>query len=330
MSGFEENEISKNSNGGTEITKRSIAARIDPALADNFQITASRIRELEEDKIRIYWLHDLPEDPEASHLKDASSRDRFHRMVFSSNWQYQQYIAKLGYPETIKSMVIETPFQPIEYVEKSKNEIRLVYFSTPHRGLQILVPIFKELAKKYSNIHLDVFSSFKIYGWENADKPFEELFAECDAHPQIINHGSVPQERIIAALQKAHIFAYPSIWQETSCRCLMESMSAGLICVHPNFGALSDTSGGLTAMYQMDTDPNTHANIFMQQLDTAIQIVHKEDVQNYLKYVKGYADNRFNIDKITLQWQRLMEGLVTEYPTIESRKQPKQMFRYKT
>jgi glycosyltransferase involved in cell wall biosynthesis len=329
MSGFEENEISKNSNGGTEITKRSIAARIDPALADNFQIIASRIRELEEDKIRIYWLHDLPEDPEASHLKDASSRDRFHRMVFSSNWQYQQYMAKLGYPETIKSMVIETPFQPIEYVEKSKDEIRLVYFSTPHRGLQILVPVFKKLAKKYSNIHLDIFSSFKIYGWENADKPFEELFADCDAHPQITNHGSVPQEQLRAALQKAHIFAYPNIWQETSCRCLMESMSAGLFCVHPNYGALSDTSGGLTAMYQMDTDPNIHANIFMQQLDNAIQIVHQEDVQNYLKYVKFYADNRFNIDKITTQWQRLMEGLIAEYPTVESRKQQKQMFRYK-
>jgi len=326
---FEENEISINSQGGTELTKRGIASRIDPALADNFQIICSRVREIEEDKIRIYWLHDLPEDPEASHLKDGSSRDRFHRMVFSSNWQYQQYIAKLGYPENSKSMVIETPLEPIELVEKSKDEVRLIYFSTPNRGLEILVPVFKALAEKHDNIVLDVYSSFKIYGWENADQQYEKLIEECKNHPKINYHGAVPQAELRVALQKAHIFAYPNIWQETSCRCLQESMSAGLLCVHPNFAALSDTSGGLTAMYQMDTDPNTHANIFMQQLDNAINIVNDDNVQQYLKFVKAYADNRFNIDKISNQWQRLLEGLVIQYPDAESRKQPKAMFRYK-
>jgi CheY-like chemotaxis protein len=34
MSGFEENEISKNANGGTEIAKRKLASIIDPALLE--------------------------------------------------------------------------------------------------------------------------------------------------------------------------------------------------------------------------------------------------------------------------------------------------------
>ena len=43
MSGFVENEISKNANGGTEIAKRKLQAILDPALLDNFQIICSQI-----------------------------------------------------------------------------------------------------------------------------------------------------------------------------------------------------------------------------------------------------------------------------------------------
>jgi hypothetical protein len=58
MPGFEENEISKNSQGGTEMMKRGVAERLPAGIADDFQIICSRVRELEEDKIRVYWLHD--------------------------------------------------------------------------------------------------------------------------------------------------------------------------------------------------------------------------------------------------------------------------------
>ena len=71
---FEENEISVNSQGGTESVKRGLASRLDPKLIEDFQIICSRVRKIEEDKIRVYWLHDLPEDPETNHLKDQIGR----------------------------------------------------------------------------------------------------------------------------------------------------------------------------------------------------------------------------------------------------------------
>ena len=327
---FEENEISLKSQGGTEITKRSIAALVDPELASNFQIIPARVRELQDDKIRVYWLHDLAEDPEANHLQDARSRDRFHKFVFSSNWQYQQYIDKLGFPQTADSVVLETPIEPFPRVEKSRDEVRLVYFSTPHRGLELLVPVFEELAKHHDNIHLDVFSSYKLYGWEDADEKYEALFDKIRNHPNMTYHGFQPNDVLREAVNKAHILAYPSIWAETSCRVLMESMSAGLLCVHPNFAALSDTSGGLTSMYPYDPDPNKHANIFYAHLNEAINIVNTDNAQNYLGFVKSYADARFNLQKVSSQWNALLQTLLREYPTAESRAlKMKQMFRYK-
>lgn len=327
---FEENEISSKSNGGTEQTKRMVAAHLPDGLADDFQIICSRVRQIQEDKIRVYWLHDLPQDPETSHLKEASSRDRFHKMVFCGNWQYNQYLNFLGVPPTDKCAVIDTPIIPIEPAVKSTDEVRLIYTSTPQRGLGLLVPVFIELARKHPNVRLDVFSSFSIYGWDQADEQFKELFDACRDHPQIHYHGSQPNEVVREHLQKAHIFAYPSIWQECNSRALIEAMSAGCLCIHPNLAGLSDTSGGLTTMYQFNQDVNAHAAHFYGLLDQAVGIVNQESTHNYLRFVKQYADVRFNIEKISQQWADLLRSLKAQYPTVESRKLPKPAWSYKS
>lgn len=327
---FEENEVSKNSQGGTESVKRGLAERLPEGLADDFQIICSRIRKIEEDKIRVYWLHDLPEDPETNHLKDENSRRRFHKLVFCGNWQYNRYRDFLGIPPSKDHVVLETPIDPFPKVEKEYDTIRLVYTSTPQRGLALLIPVFEKLAEKHKNIHLDVFSSFKIYGWEEADKQFEPLYDKIRKHPQMTYHGFVSNDVVKEHLLKSHIFAYPSIWLECNSRSLIEAMSANLLCVHPNTGGLADTSGGMTYMYQSDHDPNIHCNLFYNALDNAIQIVKEKDTINYLNFVKAYADNRFAWSKISKQWEDLLTGLKGQYPTLESRKIPSQVFVYNT
>ncbi len=329
MPGFDFSEMQQKSNGGTEQTCRLIESNLLPKLLEDFQIIPSRVHRILEDKIRVYHLHDLPEDPETNHLKNATSRDRFHKLVFCGNWQYNRYISALGIPQDGKCAVIETPIIPIEYKEKSRDEIRLIYTSTPQRGLALLVPVFEELCKKYDNIYLDVFSSFAIYGWAEADKQYQELFERCKNHPKIVYHGFASNEKVREAQQAAHIFAYPSIWQECNSRALIEAMSAGALCLHPNLAGLSDTSGNLTSMYQFEEDANVHANKFYHLLDHAINMVNEENTQNYLRYVKSYADNRFNINKIARQWEDTLTALKAQYPT-ESRGLPKAMFRYNT
>lgn len=327
---MEENEISIKSNGGTEQTKRMVAAHLPAGSLDDFQIICSRVRKIEEDKIRVYWLHDLPQDPETNHLKHSSSRDRFHKLVFCGHWQYNQYLNVLGVPPTEKCAVIDTPIIPIEPFVKSTDEIRLIYTSTPQRGLALLVPVFIELAKKYPNIKLDVFSSFSIYGWDQADEQYRELFDVCKSHPQINYHGTQPNEVVREHLQRAHIFAYPSIWQECNSRSLIEAMSAGCLCIHPNLAGLSDTSGNITSMYQFIDDPNKHANYFYNILEQSIQTIHDEHTRNYLRFVKTYADIRFNINNIAQQWTGLLQNLKAQYSTLESRALPKPTWNYRT
>ena len=331
---FEENEISKNAFGGTELAKRKLAGLIDPDLLDNFQIICSRPRDLEMDKIRIFWCHDLPEDPESNGFRDNSFKDNFHKFVFVSNWQYSRYQLIHNIPYDNKSIVLEHGFDPAPpdvFEKKPKDKIHIAYTSTPQRGLEILVPVFKKLTEIHSDIHLDVFSSFKIYGWDQADEQYEPLYDEIRNDPNMTYHGFTPHDELREYLNKCHIHAYPSIWFETACRAVIEAMSAGLLCVHPNFGALSDTSGSLNIMYHGDyTDKVAHANIFINYLNSAINLLRKDEHKQMVNFNKVYADSRFNIDRVKNQWTNMLNTLLEKYPTIESRNKPKEMFVYKT
>jgi glycosyltransferase involved in cell wall biosynthesis len=329
---WERNELNKNSQGGTERMMEGVLSRLNPEYHEKFQIISSRVRELYDDRIRIYWLHDLPWDNETSHLADENSRDRFHKIVYCGNWQMNMYQNMLNIPQNQKSCVIDTAITPFDEIQKGdpKEEIRLIYTSTPQRGLSILVPVFEKLCEKYDNIVLDVFSSYKIYGWEGADQQFESLFQRCRDHPKINYYGFAPNDVVRKHMAKAHIFAYPSIWPECNSQSLIEAMSAGAICVHPNYAGLSDTSGSITIQYHWDNDVNTHANIFYSVLDGTIQKMYTADMIPYLNFQKNYADYRYNWDKIGFQWNSLCENLLNQYEGTNLSAASRQMFTYRT
>jgi glycosyltransferase involved in cell wall biosynthesis len=224
------------------------------------------------------------------------------------------YQGVLGVPMNEQSIVIETPIEPIDFYnwnQKPLDQLNLVYTSTPQRGLDILVPVFVELAKKHKHIHLHVFSSFDIYGWKDADKQFEEIFKVCREHPQITYHGAQPNDVVRKQLIKSHIFAYPSTWMECNSRSLIEAMSAGLLPVVSDLGGIPDTAGGMAMLYSFHDDKQKHANIFYQRLDLAIQ--EYEDTRQGLVFVKAYADARFSIDKIISNWRYALQQIREDY-----------------
>lgn len=207
-----------NAKGGTELMRVALFKHVDNSLLNNFQIICSRVRSLNPDKKRILWLHDTWDDPESKHLSDPELRKRFDKIVFVSYSQFESYQLKHGitYDE---SAVLRNAIEPIPFVEKPTDVCNLIYHTTPHRGLELLVPVYEKLYEKYGNkVHLHVFSSFSIYGWPKRDEPYKPIIEKCKTHPGISYYGAVSNDEIREALQTAHIFAYPSIWPETSCQ----------------------------------------------------------------------------------------------------------------
>jgi len=307
----EVNELNKNARGGTELMQERLHKSIPEQLLNKFQIIPSRVRDLDPDKKKILWLHDLPHDPESEHLKDPELRKRFSKIVAVSDWQMQMYNIISGVPYA-ESFVIKNAIDPIPVEKKEYNgTVNLIYHTTPHRGLEILIPVFEELSRIHDNIHLDVYSSFSIYGWEERDKQYQQLFDRCRNHPKITYHGAVPNEEIRKALVKSHIFAYPSIWPETSCLAAIEAMSAMNLVVCPNFAALAETCSNFAMMYQFNENKNLHAVQFAHTLDIAIKTViqNRGTTYPYLDFQKQYFDYFYSWDKRKGEWLALLNSL---------------------
>ena len=206
--------------------------------------------------------------------------------------------------------MLKNAIEPIAQYYKPKDKINLIYHTTPHRGLELLYPIYEQISKDFGDkVHLDVFSSFKAYGWEQRDEPYQQLFDQLEQHPNVTYHGYQPNEVVREALHKAHIFAYPSIWQETSCIAAIEALSAGCNVVTSSLAALPETCANWAYMYDFDEDPQRHANMHYGILKTAIEGFWDESNQTNLYNQKAYIDMFYNWDFRASQWKGLLNGL---------------------
>jgi glycosyltransferase involved in cell wall biosynthesis len=269
---------------------------------------------MDRQKRQIFYTHDLAGDMEAVQALAAGKWRRFERLIFVSNWQMNEFINTFNLDPS-RCIVMLNAIEPIDIVEKANDVIKLGYWSTPHRGLEILVPVFEMLAEQHPNITLDVFSSFNIYGWKERDQPYEPLFERCHQHPKINYHGFVDNQQIREFAASAHILAYPSIWKETSCLVLIEAMSAGMLCVHSNYGALFETAANWTMMYPFAEDLNQHARQFYHSLSAAIQTIEQGNAREHLHAQKLFVDYIHNWEIQAAKWRHLLEMISHATPS---------------
>lgn len=304
------NELTKNANGGTELMARRMVEHIPQEYLKGYQIIHSRVRKLEPDLKKILVCHDLHNDPEVQQLSDPEYRKQFEKIVFVSNWQANMFHLALGIPYS-EFVVINNAVSPFGEVKKTfDGKVRLIYHTTPHRGLAILYPVMKFIANEFKDFHLDVFSSFAAYGWEERDEPYLDLFKSIEDHPNMTYHGFQPNDIVIEHLKKSHIFAYPNIWPETSCLALIEALCCGNIALHPNLAALPETGCGLSEIYQYNEDMNEHAKVFAENLLRNLVAFEKyfDNVQNYSRHAQNHASAVYSINRMVSKWMDVLGG----------------------
>lgn len=253
-------DLSQNARGGTEMMRERLLKVVPSSLLDNYAIHFSRPRQLYSDVKNILYAHDLAPDPENKILLNDGWKS-FSKFVFVSHWQRDHYIMLYNIPYSMCTVIENAIEIEFSYTPKpAEGPIRFIYHTTPHRGLELLYPIFDALSKEFDNIHLDVFSSFQIYGWKQRDKQYQNLFDKLNSHPKITYHGTQSNQEVINTLKQSHIFLYPCIWKETSCIAMIEAIRCGCLVIHPNLGALPETASNATVMYDYNENITEHAN----------------------------------------------------------------------
>lgn len=311
--------VAANAASGTELMMKGLDQRLSKDLNDKFSIGRAVGLFKHNPTVNIYWTHNLPTQriiPEIEEHQTLNSPDRWSiidGVVFVSEWQKQEYIkhynfTELDYPylKVLKNAII-----PIEPHTKPSGNIKLIYTSVPERGLQILYNVFEVLSKKYNDIELDVYSSYKIYGIPKADLVHKKAIDACRAHPKINYYGTVSNSEIRKGFKQAHIFAYPSKFQETSCISLIEAMSAGCVCVHPDIAGLSETAGGYTNMYETPKNLGEYHVFLERALEQAIDQVRSGCVDTS-KQIQ-FANNEYSWDNRIVEWNDYLREMCEKH-----------------
>jgi glycosyltransferase involved in cell wall biosynthesis len=304
----------KDAKGGTELMREALFKYVDNELLNKFQIISSRVRYVDPSKPTVLWLHDTYDDPESRKLSDKDYRKQFKKLIFVSHHQMQSFQLAHGIPHD-ECVVLKNAIDPFpEEIKKSKSKINMIYHTTPHRGLELLYPIFEHVHEKLKEenikIELDVYSSFNIYGWGVRDEPYKPLFEKLKEHEAINYHGFKPNDVIRKALKKAHIFPYPNIWPETSCIALMEAMAAGVVTLCPDFGALPETGANFNVTYPWTQDQQNHANIHANMLYSICKNINDEAFQNSVSLQRVYANNFYSWNLRAKEWEATLKNIL--------------------
>ncbi len=258
-----------NSKGGTENMARLFMKYVPPDSYKNFQIHISKVtQEIDPTKKQILWEMDNHCDVET-----PVGKYHFDEYVFISDWQRREFIREHNLPYE-KTSVIETiiDFEPDLTIQKPTDKINFVYASVPDRGLDVLYEVFNLLTQKYDNLHLTVFSSYKLYDWPEVDQYYTELFDKIKAHKNITYRGFAPDyNEVIQAKYNSHFFVYPCTWLENSGISLIESLACGCVCVHTDFHAHPETSEGRSVSYSIPSTFQDHVYACYNITDQLIQ-----------------------------------------------------------
>jgi len=290
--------------GGTEIIKYELQKRLPQELLNKFQIICDRIIALDPNKIRLFWVHNTSYQVDSGHLANRGW-EKFDKIIFISHYQKEDYQRTYRIPSS-HCIVIPHGINPIEVQEKS-NQLELIYCSTPHRGLSLLVNVFEELAEDY-DISLRVHSSYSIYGWNERQQEFEKssLYSRIQNHSKIKNFGFTKHDELIKSLSQSHIFAYPCVYKETFCLSLLEALSAKCLAVHPDYSCLPETSSNWSLMYSYHENPIQHKEVFKKSLINAIE--NYSSYETHLNKQKEYIDIFYNWDAIIPKWISFLES----------------------
>tara|TARA_Y100000741_G_C18262067_1_gene560834 strand:- start:3542 stop:4525 length:984 start_codon:yes stop_codon:yes gene_type:complete len=295
----------KDSFGGSENQLRMLLKKLPDESFKNINLILNNAQHelIDKDKINVLWMHHFVNQEESKNLGSKDFVDKLDWIVFNSNWNFEKYVYQYKVPEN-KSVVIKNAIEEIDFVEKPKNKISLIYHTTPWRGLANLLNIFKKL--NLEDVELNVCSSVTIYGekFNNVlGKEYEKLFEECKNTKNVNYLGYIENNKVLELLKKMHIFAYPSIWHETSCVSAIEAMAAGCEVVTTNLAALYETCAPFGTFVNFDRNIQNLEKRYAKILINSIKNYWSEKNQYKLKLQNETINSTYSWKVRSLEWE---------------------------
>ena len=302
-------KINNESLGGSENQLRLLLKHLpDESFKDiNLILNNTNHDLIEKNKINVLWMQHFVNQEEAKNLGSKDYVNKLDYIVFNSNWNFEKFQYQFKIPES-KSLVIKNAIEKIDFHEKPKDKINLVYHTTPWRGLIHLLKVFKRL--NLQNTELNICSSTIIYGKKFDSilgKKYENIFEECKNTKNVNYLGFVENNKIIELLKNMHIYSFPSIWPETSCISAIEAMAAGCEIVTSNLGALYETCTPFATFVGFDSNFDNFEKKYQKALENSVKNFWSKENQKKIRFQQEVINLTYSWNVRSKEWISFLE-----------------------
>lgn len=195
--------------------------------------------------------------------------------------------------------------------EPKKVGNRIIYASSPDRGLQRLIELLPRIRERVRDVELHIYYGFET--WESIARTrndqeeldriqgFKNIISEGMKHGAVY-HGRVGQKELAEAFLAAKVWAYPTWFTETSCITAMEAQAAGCVPVTTRLAALDETVQSGVRLEPPETT-ESYAEAFV---DHVVKYLNNEDARCFSANLgRAYAQANYGWDKVAVEWERM-------------------------
>jgi len=217
-----------------------------------------------------FWCHDLM-------ALNGEQTAQYKKLLCLSPFHSRYVQAIQGIPEE-KIQITRNGIDPKRFMgpRPTKKPFKIVFPSSPDRGLDRAIRIMDRLIGKYPELELHVF-----YGFDNLRKfglseMADRLEAMVKDRPWIKYHGNVQQDVLAEHFKEASIWLHPANFIETFCITAIEMLCAGTYPITRRLGALQDTLGpaemaGMATILDIDCETESQYDEWAKALETALE-----------------------------------------------------------
>jgi glycosyltransferase involved in cell wall biosynthesis len=300
--------------GGTEIQLEYLHKYVDKDLLNKVQITTSVPEKtpIDPTKINVLWVHNSYDQPNLyPWFKNKLNHRKYDWYVFNSHWTYEKYRLMFDIPTDI-SVVIKNGFDDDLIVKtefKPKEKLKLIYTSTPWRGLDVLLNAMEQI--KTDKVEIDIYSSTQIYGdafKKVNDDQFIKLYDKAKSLKYVNYKGYIDHKELMKVLHTYDCYVHPSTFEETFCLAAMESLAAGLVAMTTDLGALYETCAEFPIYVPYLKDKEALAKQFAGAIDMLPDLISNVD-ENRMKFQMQYYRQYYHWNVIKTYWERFLNGI---------------------
>lgn len=264
-------------------------------------------------KFTVLWLHDVPNNPDFTKERvDAIDKimvlSEFHKslLMMNDNGEFKKipdekiWVSSNGIPDLSE--------------DKSKNKRKnnkLIYASSPDRGLIYLLNNWKRIKKEVPDATLDIYYGFNVFDAIHKNNPermaWKAKIMQLMKQPGISYYGRIGHKELHKKYSEADIWAYPTDFQEISCISAIKAQALGAIPFVTDYAALSETvKGGIKVDVDI-TDPEDQKEYF----DELIKLMKNNEKKEVIrKPMEKFAKDYFSWSRVAETWSNIFSQKV--------------------